>query len=115
MNKWILRGARAPCTLAVDDETRGHEPVILGREGRPGAALVPIVEYEAFRAWRKALEEPWPEEPPPTPEGDLEALAAVGRIRTMLADTEPEIWRDVIEDELLSPENLWILLEENDE
>ncbi|MFQ5595159.1 MAG: hypothetical protein ACE5LU_10835 [Anaerolineae bacterium] len=115
MKKVILRESRAPYTLAVDDETLGHEPVILERDGRPVAALVPIVEYEAFRAWREALKEPWPEEPPPTPEGDQEALAAVERIRTMFADTEPEIWRDVIEDELLSPENLWILLEENDE
>gem|GEM_PF-6757375 len=38
-----------------------------------------------------------PEEPPPTPEGDLEALAAVERIRTMFADVDPEVWRDVVE------------------
>jgi PHD/YefM family antitoxin component YafN of YafNO toxin-antitoxin module len=56
MKKVVLREPRAPYTLSVEDETFGHEPVILERDGQPVAALVPIAEYEAFRAWREAEE-----------------------------------------------------------
>lgn len=56
MKKVVLRESRAPYTLTVDDETLGHEPVILERGGQPVAALVPIAEYEAFRAWWEAEE-----------------------------------------------------------
>lgn len=115
MKKVTLRESKAPYTLAVDDETLAQEPVILERDGRPMAVIVPLAEYEAFRAWRTAAQEPWPQEPPPTPEGDLEALAAVERIRTMFADADPAIWQDVMDDELLKLENLWILLEEEPE
>jgi prevent-host-death family protein len=115
MKTVVLRESQAPYTLAIDNETMNQEPVILEQDGRPVAVLVPLAEYEAFRAWREMLDEPWPEEPPPTPEGDREALAAVERIGTMFADVDPDIWHDVMDDELLNLENLWILLEEDHE
>lgn len=114
VKKVILREPRAPYTLTVDDETLGHEPVILERDGQPVAALVPIAEYEAFRAWREALEESWPEEPPPTPEGDQEALAAVERIRNMFADVDPEIWRDVMDEDIFTTGDYLCSLLEDD-
>ena len=43
-------------TLAVDEKTL-HESVVLERDGQPLAALVPIAEYEAFRAWQQAQEQ----------------------------------------------------------
>jgi hypothetical protein len=97
MKKIVLRESQAPYTLFVDDETLSHETVILERDGQPVAALLPITEYEAFRVWRQALEEPWPEEPPPTPEGDQEALAAVERIRTMFPPVDAETGRYIAE------------------
>jgi len=114
MKKVTLRESKAPYTLAVDDETMAHEPVILERDGRPVAIIVPLAEYEAFRAWHAVMQEPWPEEPPRTPEGDLEALAAVERIGAMFANVDPEVWRDVV-DEDFKLENVWLLLEEGDE
>lgn len=113
MKKVILRESAAPYTLAIDDETMAHEPVILERDGRPVAVIVPLAEYKAFRTWHAVMQEPWPEEPPRTPEGDLEALAAVERIGAMFADVDPEVWRDVV-DEDFKLENVWLLLEEDD-
>ncbi|OGO40165.1 MAG: hypothetical protein A2Z04_04785 [Chloroflexi bacterium RBG_16_57_9] len=110
MKKVVLRESQAPYTLIVDNETLTHEEVILERDGEPIAALVPINEYEAFRAWREMMEELLPEEPPHTPEGDLEALAAVERIRTMFADVDPEVWRDVVDENLF---DTWLVLEED--
>ena len=55
MKKMVLREAQAPYTLTVDEKTL-HEPVLLERDGQPVAALVPIAEFEAFRAWRQAQE-----------------------------------------------------------
>ena len=56
MKKIMLRETRAPYTLTVD-EMALRESVVLEREdGQPVAALVPIAEYEAFRAWQQAQE-----------------------------------------------------------
>jgi hypothetical protein len=41
----------------LDETTLGQETVILEREGRPVAAVVPFIEYEAFAAWRQRQEE----------------------------------------------------------
>lgn len=53
MKKISLKEAQAPYTLAIDEEALTQEPVILERDGQPIAALVPIAEYEAFRAWQQ--------------------------------------------------------------
>jgi len=109
MKKVVLRESKAPYTLAIDDETMTEEPVILERNGRPVAALVPIAEYEAFRVWRETLDELWPEEPPPTPEGDLEALAAVERIRSMFPPLDVETARYIAESEELALDYKFLL------
>ena len=51
----VLCETQAPYTLTVD-ETTFHEPVVLERAGQPVAVLVPIAEYEAFRAWQQSEE-----------------------------------------------------------
>ncbi|MFQ5859100.1 MAG: type II toxin-antitoxin system prevent-host-death family antitoxin [Anaerolineae bacterium] len=45
----VLRETQGPYRLAIDDEALAHEPVILERDGRPLAVIVPIAEYEALR------------------------------------------------------------------
>ena len=56
MKTIMLRETQAPYTLTVD-EMALRESVVLEREdGQPVAALVPIAEYEAFRAWQQAQE-----------------------------------------------------------
>jgi PHD/YefM family antitoxin component YafN of YafNO toxin-antitoxin module len=55
MRKMVLRETQSPYTLTVDEKTL-HEPVVLERAGQPVAVLVPIAEYEAFRAWQQAQE-----------------------------------------------------------
>jgi PHD/YefM family antitoxin component YafN of YafNO toxin-antitoxin module len=113
MKTVVLRESQAPYTLAIDDETMNQEPVILERDGRPVAVLVPLAEYEAFRAWREMLDEPWPEEPPPTPEGDQEALAAVERIGTMFPPLDAETARYIAESEELALDYKFLLDDED--
>jgi hypothetical protein len=55
MKKMTLYESQAPYTLTVDEKTL-QESVLLERDGQPVAALVPIAEYEAFRAWQQAEE-----------------------------------------------------------
>jgi hypothetical protein len=52
----VLKEAQAPYTLSLEADTLGQETVILEREGRPVAAVVPFAEYEAFAAWRQRQE-----------------------------------------------------------
>jgi len=49
----ILKEAQAPYTLSLEEATLSQETVILEREGRPVAAVVPFDEYEAFATWRQ--------------------------------------------------------------
>jgi PHD/YefM family antitoxin component YafN of YafNO toxin-antitoxin module len=91
MKRVTLREDRAP--YVVDEEILSGEPVIMERNGQAVAAVIPMADYEAFLAWRATVDEPWPGEPPRTPEGDLEALAAVERIRTMFPPVDAETAR----------------------
>jgi PHD/YefM family antitoxin component YafN of YafNO toxin-antitoxin module len=91
MKRVTLREDRAP--YLVDEEILSDEPVIVERNGQAVAAVIPMADYEAFLAWRATLDEPWPGEPPRTSEGDLEALAAVERIRTMFPPVDAETAR----------------------
>ena len=52
-----LKEAQAPYILSLDEATLGQETVVLEREGRPVAAVVPFAEYEAFAVWRQRREE----------------------------------------------------------
>ena len=55
-----LRESRSPYTLTVDEQTL-REPAVLEQNGQPVAALVPIAEYEAFRAWQQTKERHHPQ------------------------------------------------------
>ena len=54
MRRVILKEAQAPYTLAIEEEALSREPFILERDGEPVAAVIPITEYQAYRAWREA-------------------------------------------------------------
>ena len=82
MKKVVLRESQAPYTLAIDDETLAEEPVIVEQNGRPVAALVPIAEYEAFRAWQQGEE---PQQPA--------LMDAFDRERATFERLKPELLR----------------------
>jgi hypothetical protein len=48
-----LKESHAPYTLTIEEEALSREPFILERDGEPVAAVIPMAEYEAFRAWRE--------------------------------------------------------------
>jgi len=50
----VLKESHAPYTLAIEEEVLTREPFILERDGEPVAAVIPIAEYQAFRAWQEA-------------------------------------------------------------
>jgi hypothetical protein len=50
----VLKEPHAPYTLAIEEEALSRESFILERDGEPVAAVVPISEYQDFRAWREA-------------------------------------------------------------
>ena len=54
MRRVILKEAHAPYTLAIEEEAVSGEPFVLERDGEAVAAIIPITEYQAFRAWREA-------------------------------------------------------------
>lgn len=53
MKTLTLQEAQAPYNVALDETLLTDEVVILEKNGQPVAALVPIAEYTAFRAWRE--------------------------------------------------------------
>lgn len=91
MKRVTLREDQVP--YEVNEAVRSGEPVIMERNGQPFAAVLPMTHFEAFLAWQEASDAVWPGEPPRTPEGDLEALAAVERIRTMFPPIDAETAR----------------------
>jgi len=54
MRRVVLKEPHAPYTLAIEEEVLTREPFILERDGEPVAAVIPISEYQAFRAWQEA-------------------------------------------------------------
>jgi hypothetical protein len=52
MRRVVLKEAHTPYTLAIEEEALTREPFILERDGKSVAVVIPITEYEAFRAWR---------------------------------------------------------------
>lgn len=56
MREISLKEAQAQYGLTADESVLGQEPILLRRNGEPVAAIVPIAEYEAFRAWREVEE-----------------------------------------------------------
>lgn len=57
MKQLTLREPESPYTLSVDDETLSHESVIVEKNGRPVAVIIPFAEYNAFRSWQEKGEE----------------------------------------------------------
>lgn len=49
MKKSMLRETLGTYILTIDKETLTHDPVVLERDGRPVAVILPIAEYEALR------------------------------------------------------------------
>ncbi len=91
MRRVTLRDDQVP--YEVNEAVRSGEAVIMERNGQPFAAVLPMTQFEAFLAWQEESDAPWPGEPPRTPEGDREALAAVERIRTMFPPLDEETAR----------------------
>lgn len=53
MKTLTLNESRAPYNISLNDALLTDEVVILEKEGRPVAALIPMAEYDAFQAWRE--------------------------------------------------------------
>ena len=57
MRRVALKESQAPYTLTIGEEVLSEEPLILERDGEAVAAVIPMAEYEAFRAWREAAQQ----------------------------------------------------------
>ena len=58
-----IKEARAPYTIPVDEEDLAEGPVILERQGKPIAAVIPYPEYQRFVEWqRREQATTWQEE-----------------------------------------------------
>lgn len=53
----MLKESHAPYTVTLEEGIVGNEPLILERDGQAVAVVIPLAEYEAFRAWREASEQ----------------------------------------------------------
>jgi len=51
IKKIALKETQGPYSLSLDEAQLAEGPLILEREGQPVAAVIPIAEYERFRAW----------------------------------------------------------------
>lgn len=102
-----------PSNFIKYDQVLSNEPVMLKREGQPVAVIIPFVEYKAFRAWQDAISELLPSEPPRTPKGDKEALAAVERIGAMFPPLDAETAQYIAESPEISLDYHFLL--DNDE
>lgn len=84
MKRVALKESHAPYILTLEEEALSQEPLILERDGEPVAAVIPIAEYEAFRAWRESRD--WEEKR----RKDLEAFE---RERRAFERLKPELLR----------------------
>jgi hypothetical protein len=57
MKTRILRELHPPYHIDLDEESIRNEVLILEREGKPVAAVIPITEYAAFQSWRDAQQQ----------------------------------------------------------
>ena len=67
MKTLILKDNQVIYETTIDASLRAGETIILERDGRAVAALVPIEEYEAFRVWRErqpreSISADWPDD-----------------------------------------------------
>ena len=52
----IIREVQAPYTVNLNDDAVGRETIILQRDGKPVAAVVPYAEYESLLTFKKSLD-----------------------------------------------------------
>lgn len=83
MEKIKLRESKAPYTLTIDHYQLHNEAMLVEPGGQPVAVLVPVSEYEAFRAWRQTTNRP---------PSDQQQTAFV-RERSAFAQLLPELLR----------------------
>ncbi|MEW5989604.1 MAG: hypothetical protein AB1791_23500 [Chloroflexota bacterium] len=67
MRRVILKESQAPYVVTMDDEELGNEPLVLERNGRPVAVVIPFAEYTALRHQLDAL-------PMPMEDGEPDSL-----------------------------------------
>jgi len=48
-----IREARTRYGLSLDEARLAKGPVIIERQGKPFAAIIPFAEYETYKAWRE--------------------------------------------------------------
>jgi hypothetical protein len=53
---YTIREVQTPYTISPDDEAIGRETIILQRNGKPVAAIVPYEEYEGFQKIKRSLD-----------------------------------------------------------
>lgn len=54
MSKTIeIKEAKARYALPLDEVSLAEEPLIVEREGKPVAAIIPFVEYKKYKAWQE--------------------------------------------------------------
>lgn len=85
MKRVTLKESQAPYTLSTAEEVLTQEPLILERDGKPVAVVIPMAEYEAFQAWREAVQGDEAQHWPPAPGQERPAFSArLGEIRQEL-------------------------------
>jgi len=57
MRRVALRESHPPYTVTIGEEILSQEPLILERDGEPVAIVIPLAEYQAFRAWQEAQQQ----------------------------------------------------------
>jgi len=131
----VLKEAQAPYTLSLEEATLSQETVILEREGRPVAVVVPFGEYEAFATWRQRQAEDdswreqeewehawaelplweqegkWPEEL--TPQMIEARLRAVRESYGIVKIDDPDKTLYIATSSELAPENVWLALKDS--
>lgn len=86
MQTIMLREAQAPYTVTVDEQALRSDATVLEQNGQPLAVLLPIGEYEAFRAWQQRQQAH-----SPTPAvGFAQERAAFERLLPQLIQTYPD-------------------------
>ncbi len=97
MNARTLREVNAPYTVNPDDEALGRDTIIIHRDGKPVAALVPYAEYQQWLA-AKAASAPTPT----APDTEFERnRAAFQRLLPELLKTHRGQWVAIVNEQLV--------------
>ncbi len=83
MAKRVLKEVSAPYTVTVNDETIGHEPVVISRNGEPFVVMLPYAEYTRLMARQNAL-----------PHGTVHDSSVLDRERAAFRRLLPDLLRD---------------------